>query len=246
MEARSLRLDGRPVRLYEAGTGMPLVVVHGLGLSGRFWIPHFAAFTAAGFHIIAPDLPGFGESGGPVFGQSVGEIADWLLALAERLEVDAAAWLGHSLAAQAVLALAARAPARARALVVATPTGGPDGGRALRQLRAYVRDVAREPLRLVPAVAREYLRASPTAFIGSWLKAARDDPTETARRVRCPTLIVVGRDDPIVSRRDVARLCRRIPCARLAVLAGGAHGVVFGRQAAFDRVAVSFLREVLA
>lgn len=240
-----LTIEGRRTRYHEAGTGPPVVVVHGLGLSGEFWTGHFSAFTAAGFRIVAPDLPAFGDSEGPLLGQTVEETAAWLLAFADALGLGTMAWVGHSIAAQAALEAAVRAPHRARALVLATPTGAPGRWRALRQAFGFLRDIGRERLSLVPAVAREYLRGSLVAYFASWLKAARDRPAEKAERVPCPTLIVVGREDPVVPWSYIDLLRERIPDARVIMVPGGAHGLVFDREGEFDRIATAFLREHL-
>jgi pimeloyl-ACP methyl ester carboxylesterase len=240
-----LTLDGRRVRYREAGCGPPCVVVHGLGLSSGFWVPHFPSFAAAGLRLVAPDLPGFGGSAGGRLGLGVGETAEWLLAFAAALDLAMPAWIGHSLAAQATMELAVRAPHRARALVLASPTGAPGRWRLARQVVGFLRDIGREPPALIPIVAREYLKGSLPAFLGTWLRAAGDHPLEKARRIGCPTLVVVGRDDPVVPPTFIELLLQRIPKSRLAVLPGGAHGVVSDRSGEFDSVATAFLRECL-
>jgi pimeloyl-ACP methyl ester carboxylesterase len=46
---------------HRGGSGQPLVLVHGLGLSWRSWQPVLAALEAR-HDVVAIDLPGFGES----------------------------------------------------------------------------------------------------------------------------------------------------------------------------------------
>lgn len=243
---RVLTLWGRRVSYLDVGTGPPLVVVHGLGLSGRFWVDHIPAFRASGVRIIAPDLPGFGGSEGPLFGYDVVETADWLLSFAAALGLRSPIWLGHSLGTQPVMDLAARSPGSARALILASPTGASVRLRWVHQLWNYFRDIRREPCTLVPLVARDYLRSSPLCFLGTWLKALSDAPDEKADRIECPTLLVVGMKDPVVPSEYLEGLRRRIRRSRLVVLPGGAHGVVFDRSRTFDRVVAGFLEEIAA
>ena len=242
---RETWLHGRRVAYLEAGAGPPVLIAHGLGLSGAVFRGHCRALAGAGFRAIAPDLPSFGHSEGPRYGMTVGETAEWLLDFARALELGSVMWLGHSLGAQAVMAAAESAPQRARALVLATPTGAPGRARLLHQAVSFVRDVDREPLSLIPIVAKQYLRGSLLSFIFSWIKAARDRPMERAHRIRCPTLIVTGRRDPVVPKDFVSILCNRIPGARVQRLHGPGHGAVINRSTEFDRIVIEFLRETV-
>jgi pimeloyl-ACP methyl ester carboxylesterase len=49
------------LRVWQAGDGPPLLLIHGLGGSGRYW-QALAGAVAASHHVIAPDLAGFGGS----------------------------------------------------------------------------------------------------------------------------------------------------------------------------------------
>jgi pimeloyl-ACP methyl ester carboxylesterase len=238
-----LELEGRRVRFIDAGSGPPCVIVHGLGLSGAFWARHLPPLAAAGVRVLAPDLPGFGGTRGPWLGQTVEGTARWLLAFATALRLQAPVWVGHSLAAHAVIELAVREPARARALVLVSPTGAPVRWRALWQGAAYLRDIAREPLALVGAVAREYLKTTPVRMLGTWVHSLRDYPAEKMSAIRCPVLLVVGSDDPLVPPWYRELLLARLVRGRLAVLSGGAHGVAYSHAGDWARVVGAFLRE---
>ncbi len=65
--SRYVAVDGHRIHYYEAGraSGVPLVLIHGLGSRGEDWSPMIPALAAAGFHIYAPDLLGYGRSDRP-------------------------------------------------------------------------------------------------------------------------------------------------------------------------------------
>ena len=65
--SRYVKVDGYRIHYFEAGSsgGIPLVLVHGLGSRGEDWAPLIPGFTAAGFHVYAPDLLGYGRSDAP-------------------------------------------------------------------------------------------------------------------------------------------------------------------------------------
>lgn len=79
------------------GAGVPvLVMVHGVGLTHRFWAPLFDDPRLRPFGMIAFDLPGHGESDGPA-PTTIEESADWLIAAMESAGVRRAVLAGHSM-----------------------------------------------------------------------------------------------------------------------------------------------------
>jgi pimeloyl-ACP methyl ester carboxylesterase len=109
------------VRLHVAEAGDPaapaLLLVHG-------WPQHWWAWRgvipalAERFHVIAPDLRGFGWSGQPADGDFAKErLADDMLALLDALGVVRAGYLGHDWGGWAGFLLAARAPERVERLM---------------------------------------------------------------------------------------------------------------------------------
>lgn len=101
----------------EAGTGEPVVLIHGFSFDRSLWDPQFPALSAH-CRAIRYDLRGFGDSGAPVAGR--GHVED-LLALLDALSIDRAHLVGLSLGANIALAAAALHPARVRSIVLASP-----------------------------------------------------------------------------------------------------------------------------
>jgi pimeloyl-ACP methyl ester carboxylesterase len=158
--------------------------------------------------------------------------------------VDRAVWIGHSLGAQVVTRIAARWPDRARAVVLVGPTG--DHRRLLlaRQAAGLAREAGRTSARVIRAVARDYLSASPARYIGTWIRHARDDMTARLGDVRCPALVVVGTDDPICRPAFVQRLRRGLPDARVHWVPGGTHALPRGHADTFNRIVTGFILDV--
>jgi pimeloyl-ACP methyl ester carboxylesterase len=107
---------------YRGGTGPPLVLVHGLGLTWRSWQPVLDSLGA--YHdVIAVDLPGFGAT--PPLPQGVAptpaRLADAVESELDGLGVDAPALVGNSLGGWVTLELARRG--RATRAVVISPSG---------------------------------------------------------------------------------------------------------------------------
>jgi pimeloyl-ACP methyl ester carboxylesterase len=228
------------MRWREAGQGPPLVLVHGLGLSADFWWRNGPPLAAAGFRVLAPDLPGFGRSDGPP-SLTVPEQARWVAAWADAIGLGPAAYVGHSVSCQAALELAAEEPERVTALVLAAPTGDPAPLRLLRQAAGFVADPVFEPLGLIPTVGEHYLRAGVGRWLRTWTAAGRHDALAAAGRVRAPGIVILGRHDMVVRRAFAQTLAEALPGGRCVVLEEGAHAVVFDAADAFNAEVVRFL-----
>ncbi|HET6231111.1 MAG TPA: alpha/beta hydrolase [Longimicrobiaceae bacterium] len=233
------------VRYREAGEGPPLVLVHGLGVSCDYWWRNGPALAAAGFRVLAPDLPGFGRTDGPAWGLTVPDQAEAVDCWAREMGIGPAAYAGHSLSCQAVVHLAAERPERVSALVLASPTGDRRSWRMTRELLSFAADVPRESWRLIPIVAQAYLRTNPLRYWRTWHSAGDDDPFLALPSVRAPALVVVGERDPVVPVDFARALADGLRDGRLVTIPSGAHAVIFGTADAFNREVVAFLRSAL-
>jgi pimeloyl-ACP methyl ester carboxylesterase len=105
----------------EAGTGPPVVMLHGLGGTKASFLPTVRAL-APSFRTIAVDLLGFGDSDKPL-GASYGPgfQARGISRLLDALELDRAHFIGHSMGGRVALELGFRHPERTIGLVLMTP-----------------------------------------------------------------------------------------------------------------------------
>ena len=72
-----------------------LLFLHGSGQSHLTWVLQSRYFAHRGFAVLAPDMPGHGLSGGTPI-TSIGEMADWSMALLDSLGVASATVIAHS------------------------------------------------------------------------------------------------------------------------------------------------------
>jgi 2-hydroxy-6-oxonona-2,4-dienedioate hydrolase len=234
---------GWNLRYRQAGDGPPLVLVHGLGCSTDYWVRNGAWLAAAGFRVLAPDLPGFGRTDGPRAGLSIVQQAYAVSVFAEAMGLGPAAFLGHSLSCQTVLELACTEPDRVSALILAAPTGDRRKKRLLREALGFLRDIPREPPSLVPIIADAYVRAGPVRWTRTWFAGKRHDAFSAAEGVRARTAFLVGERDPVVSLRVARALASRIPGARMRIIPGAAHALIYDRSDGFNRAVAEFLLE---
>jgi pimeloyl-ACP methyl ester carboxylesterase len=115
-------LSGGDVSYADRGSGDPAVLlVHGLGGQWRVWLPTIGPL-AERRRVIAPDLPGFGDSAMPSR-MSVEGLADAMEELCERLELDRIVAVGNSLGGAVMAQLALTRPDRVERLVLVNAVG---------------------------------------------------------------------------------------------------------------------------
>jgi pimeloyl-ACP methyl ester carboxylesterase len=94
---RQLAVDGIELHVTETGAGPAVVLLHGFPELWYSWRHQLPALADAGYHAIAPDLPGFGASSAPqeIEAYSAEAVGGDLIALLDRLEEERAVFIGH-------------------------------------------------------------------------------------------------------------------------------------------------------
>ena len=107
----------------EAGAP-PMVLVHGLGVSGRYLLPT-ARRLMNDYPVYVPDLPGWGKSERPPHALTVPQAADALAAWMRQMRLAEACLVGNSLGCQFIIDLAVRYPELVGWAVLVGPTVDP-------------------------------------------------------------------------------------------------------------------------
>jgi pimeloyl-ACP methyl ester carboxylesterase len=122
VEEHHIEVDGLPIRYLTAGTGLPLVLLHGAGDNALDW--RWVMPTLAATHrVYAPDLPGSPDSARPAADYSPAFFERFVSAFADTLGVERATFVGNSLGGLIALRLALSEPARVNALVLVDSAG---------------------------------------------------------------------------------------------------------------------------
>ncbi|HVM91885.1 MAG TPA: alpha/beta hydrolase [Terriglobales bacterium] len=117
--ARDAELDGLKLHYLTAGKGPAVILLHGYTQTSRMWRPIIPRL-AQKFTVIAPDLPGIGDSGIPKNGDGLDmkTAALRIHALARQLGIQKASVVGHDIGLMVAYAYAAQFPAETEKLVV--------------------------------------------------------------------------------------------------------------------------------
>jgi pimeloyl-ACP methyl ester carboxylesterase len=115
--SRTSQVNGVELHYLTAGHGPAVILLHGYTQTSRMWRP-IIPLLAAKFTVIAPDLPGIGDSAIPADGLDMKNAAIRVHALAKSLGVEKARVVGHDIGLMVAYAYAAQFPAETEKLVV--------------------------------------------------------------------------------------------------------------------------------
>src|SRR5258708_18396884 len=115
--SRAEEVDGVRLHYLTAGRGPAVILLHGYAETSRMWKPILPQL-AERFTVIAPDLPGIGDSAIPGCGLDMKSAASSIHGLARKLGVEKARVVGHDIGLMVAYAYAAEFPAETEKLVV--------------------------------------------------------------------------------------------------------------------------------
>jgi pimeloyl-ACP methyl ester carboxylesterase len=115
--SRMSQTDGVKLHYLTAGHGPVVILLHGYTQTSRMWKP-IIPLLAEKFTVIAPDLPGIGDSEIPASGLDMKTAAISVHALVKSLGVEKARVVGHDIGLMVAYAYAAQFPAETEKLVV--------------------------------------------------------------------------------------------------------------------------------
>ena len=237
---REIRVGGYPVRYEIAGEGEPIILVHGLSGSTRWWSRNVPVL-AERYRVYLIDLPGFGAMRRLRRRFVLAEAASWLSAWMEAVGLQSAHLVGHSMGGYVCVRLAGRRPEAVRSLVLVAPAGVPTGRSMFGYLSPLLSAVRYATPYFLPVLLYDALRTGPVTL---W-RAARDLLAEDVRgdlqRIEAPTLLIWGENDTLVPPAVGTVLREEIPDSRLLILNGAAHVPMFDRPDEFNAALLTFL-----
>ncbi|MBU0515540.1 MAG: alpha/beta fold hydrolase [Proteobacteria bacterium] len=241
-----IKVNGGVLRVLDLGRGRPLVLLHGYADTAYTWHRVVPGLIAAGYRLVAPDLPGFGASAFEIgFDYSPETMVRALMAMADHLGLDRFFVAGNSLGGGLTLLAALEFPERVTAAAVLDPACYPMklvwslaliksrlfGPLATALMsRAMIRFTARRLVFDPGAVSDDFIDelAGPRARrdyrknLRQVLRAFDTDRvharTAEYDRMATPTMIVWGRQDRLIPASLGRRLARDLPRSKLVEL----------------------------
>jgi pimeloyl-ACP methyl ester carboxylesterase len=269
-EPRFVRVGRGRIFHYDIGSGEPVVLLHGYNHHAEAWIRNTAPLAAAGWRVIAPDLPGFGRSGVPRMSYSLAGYSRFLVAFLDALKVDSAHLVGSSMGGAIALRTAIDRPDRVRTvtgvdaagLFTSIPKAWSIAANPLAKLlirpflgrkrliewshsRAYNDPSISSPLQtdlMAEAYAQPGYKDHILGMAETMLLAPEQEILwDALPRMQRPVLIIWGRQDRTISVRHAYRAAQRIPSSEVIIYDHCGHLPMYERADEFNRDLGEFL-----
>ena len=257
----------------EAGPadGAPILLIHGGGPGATGWSnynPNIGALADAGFHVIAPDLPGWGDSSEVDFLDY--EPLDAICQLLDHLGIEKAAFVGNSMGGHTSIRMAIERPERVSHLItMGAPlqlkpflfgaTGPSEGIKIMYQ--GYTDYTPEAMKRLVEIMVFDAERFATPELCQQRSEAASKRPEHLANvakagirgpipkwadldrlgEITVPSLLIHGRDDRVVTFEGTLFASARIPNSRAHIINRCGHWAQLEHAEEFNRLVADFV-----
>ncbi len=256
------QVNGLELAYEDAGTGPPLVLVHGYPFNRSLWASQVEALKST-HRVVTLDLRGLGESALAGSPSTMKDMANDVAVLMDHLEIQRAVIGGLSMGGYVTLAFYKQFQLRVRALILADTRAqaDTDEARLVREQQAqqiledgmgatadamlpkllHPETVSKRP-EIVKRVRDMILQTKPAGAAAALRgMAIREDQTALLRRVLVPTLIIVGREDAITPVRDSESMHQQIDGSRLVIIDNAGHVSNLEQEHRFNREVLDFL-----
>ena len=256
------QIDGIKINYREEGQGTLLIMLHGWGSNIELF-DGIIRFAAAGYHVVAMDMPGFGKSGEPERPWDVDDYVRFVLAFIKKIcpQDRQIIFLGHSMGGRIIIKLAAQLdtynPGFTIPKVILTDSAGIMPVRTREQQKRtkryhFYKNLIMKSgiLKLDPEAlnklqkkfgSADYSAALPV-MRASLVKVVNEDLAPYMPKVTMPALLVWGDKDTATPLSDGQQMEKLMPEAGLAVIEGAGHYSFLDNPVLYQRILGSFLQ----
>lgn len=260
---KRVEIDGKVAMYGEAGSGPPVLFLHGWGLDHRVYKRPLSRLVAAGVRVIAPALPGFGGSSALTRQETtLSGFARWIAAFLDAIDVTQPVLVaGHSFGGGVAIVTAHDHPERVHALVLINSVGGS----AWTRHGGAVRSITDRPLwdwglhlpadllplrqvrRVVPVIVTEAMTnlvRDPRSFWRTASLARSADLTgllEELKERGLPVVVLWGTQDQIITKASFETMCEALGSPNV-VTVDAAHSWMIADPDAFGEVMTNVVK----
>lgn len=265
LQEKNTEVYGFNIHYAEAGTGEPVVLLHGLWGGTNEWLP-VAEKLSRSHRVIAMDFIGFHGSDKPEASYHNALLSQFLVGFLDSLGIENAILMGHAMGANAATFTAVHYPDKVRALVLVDGAGYRDPGRDLGKppsaaMLGFFRTATGSSLDATRGLLER--RVADTSLVSGqwvedafamWLRSAvairdmlregGDVSEEEMRGISVPTLVIWGSEDRVFSPDNAERLRADIENAEVHIISNAGHLPQLEQPDAFLDTVQPFLESI--
>ena len=238
-----LCVRGMDVRVFESAvfTGPEFVLIHGFGVSSRYFGPLAKELSQHG-RVLVLDLPGFGKTRAPDHALRIPDFADVVNEVIRELSVISPVLIGHSMGTQVAVEALIRAPGLSHGAVLAGPVVNDRERRAGLLLWRFAQSAVKETPTSAWASIRGFVNSGPRWLIRDFGPMLNYRIEDRLSETEAPLAVVGGTGDRIAP----PDWCRRLAGTRdgidVVVVEGAAHEMIHTHATEVARVALQLAK----
>jgi pimeloyl-ACP methyl ester carboxylesterase len=262
LDQKDVAVYGQNIHYAEAGSGPPIILLHGLWGGLNEWEPIIGPLRES-YRVIVMDFIGFHGSDEPDVSYHNALLAQFLAGFIEALDLNDVTLMGHAMGANTATFTAFHHPARIKALVLVDGAGyrSPDRdlgkplsegmirfrrvatGSSLAATRGLLERRVADPSIITDAWVEEAfgLWVNSARAIGDMLAEGGDLTEDEMRQIELPTLVIWGADDKVFSPDNAGRLRADIKGTEVHLIENSGHLPQIEQTAAFLKSLIPFL-----
>lgn len=221
-----------------SGEGPPVVLIHGLSGSGRWWAYNVPAL-ARQYRVYNVDVVGFGRSRGQrlVLREAGNWFAEWL----QITGITQSHLVGHSMGGYIATEVAAMAPEMVHRLVLVDGLVLPMGAGFMRHAFDLVRAARFMSLDFLPVLVSDTVRAGPRTMWRAIWEVLSADLSDRLDAVQAETMVLWGEKDTLLDPALGRELAARLSKAFFVCVKGAGHNPMWDRPQYFNELLLDFL-----
>ena len=233
-----------------------IILLHGSGLTHIVWSLTEQYLSNKGYNILALDLPGHGNSEGPSL-KSIEEIAEWLEKIINKIEIQHLTILGHSQGCLEAIEYVSKYSSKIKNLILV-------GGSYKITVNQDLIDLAsagdKDSIKLIMKWgyegSKKFIGGNPVEKIINSSRAIREilavdliacnnykNGFEAAKSIKCPTLLIFGELDKMVSLEKSKKFAELIPNAETYIIQNCGHMIMFENAFKMREKIAEFLKK---
>lgn len=246
---------GLDINYTDKGQGDLVVLLHGWG-SNITLFENMINLLSVKYRVVAMDMPGFGDSEEPKEPWCVDDYVDFVLEFLKKYSFDKVTFLGHSFGGRVIIKLCSRKlPFEIEKVILVDSAGVKPEKTTAQKVKQTAYKMTKKVYssnafqKMFPSAlenlrrkngSADYNAASPV-MRQTLVKVVNEDLCDLMPNVKCPALLIWGKNDDATPLSDGEKMEKLMPEAALVAFDNAGHYSFLEQQILFNRVLASFM-----